>query len=208
MDPKQIVALGYDQLVDRYDRWAQGLASRVRVHYTQLLLDQLRPGAQVLDLGCGTGTLLTQRLAERCNVTGVDLSARLIEQARRHIPHATFIQADMTQLSFPAASFDAVVAFYSLTHLPPEEVPALLQSIAAWLRPDGIFVASLGEHFNPGTVEQDWLGVPMFFAGLAGDVGEQLVREAGLDVVDSRAETEDENGHLVTFRWIVAKKSS
>jgi ubiquinone/menaquinone biosynthesis C-methylase UbiE len=81
MDPKQIVALGYDQLVDRYDRWAQGLASRVREHYTQVLLDQLRPGAHVLDLGCGTGTLLTQRLAERCNVMGVDLSARLISSS-------------------------------------------------------------------------------------------------------------------------------
>jgi ubiquinone/menaquinone biosynthesis C-methylase UbiE len=51
-------------------------------------------------------------------MTGVDISAAQLALARQHVPNATLIQADMMALAFPPASFDAIVALYSLIHLP------------------------------------------------------------------------------------------
>jgi SAM-dependent methyltransferase len=95
-------------------------------------------------------------------VTGVDASLAQIARARRNVPAASFIHADMTRAQFPADTFDAVSAFYSITHVPRDEHAALMQRIATWLRPNGFFVASFGSS------EADWLGewpgTPMFFS--------------------------------------------
>src|SRR5919109_1173881 len=121
-DPRRIVERGYDRIAEEYPDWASRVRVEERARYTQALLDSLPEGAAVLDLGCATGELLTKRLAERFAVTGVDISERQIELAKRRVPKATFVRADMTEIRFPPESFDAVAAFYSLTHLPREEV--------------------------------------------------------------------------------------
>jgi SAM-dependent methyltransferase len=205
-DPKQIVACGYDSLSGRFEAWAAGVRRQERRRYISLLIDGLPEGGRILDLGCNNGALLARRLAGRFRVTGVDISARSVEEARRNIPSATFIRGDMTRITFPTASFDAVAAFYSLIHIPPEELPPLLGSIAAWLRPDGRLVASLGRRPDPGGVQEDFLGVRMYFGGYDGESGERLVERAGLEVVGARAETADEDGRPITFLWIVAEK--
>ena len=92
----------------------------------------------MLELGCGAGVPTTQRLAERFAVTGVDISARQIALARRNVPGATFMHADMTALAFAAETFDAVCAFYAFSHVPREEHAALLRQIAAGCTPSGL----------------------------------------------------------------------
>lgn len=101
MDPKRIVADGYDQIAETFLAWAQRGSSVVRERYLQALRTQLPDGARVLDLGCGAGVPVARRLAERFDVTGVDISRRQIELARENVPNATFIQANMTALAFP-----------------------------------------------------------------------------------------------------------
>jgi imidazolonepropionase-like amidohydrolase len=139
-------------------------------------------------------------------VTGVDISRRQIELARANVPSATFIQADVSALRFPDATFDAVVSFHMLGHLPRDEHGPLYRSIASWLRPGGLFVASTTTFWDYGTVEADWLGAPMYFSGLSSDVGLALMRAAGLEVVSANEETIDEDGQKVTFLWVVARK--
>src|SRR5262245_35818011 len=120
-DPKRIVAEGYDAIAQRYFAWSDLDPSSQRMRYLSRLLELLTPAAEVLELGCGAGIPVTRALAETCLVTGVDISAAQIELARQHVPGATLIHTDMTQLDFPPASFDAVVAFYALIHVPREE---------------------------------------------------------------------------------------
>ena len=67
-----------------------------------------------------------------------------IQRARRLIPAATFLHADITDLTRPAATFDAVVCLYALIHLPLEEHPPLLGRITGWLRPGGWLLATAG----------------------------------------------------------------
>ena len=207
MDPKDIIERGYDRIGAEYERWSAKANDPARERYLRVVLNGLPEGAAVLDLGCGSGKLLTRRLAERFRVTGVDLSSRMVELARRNVPSATFIRADMASVEFPPDHFAGVCAFYSLTHLPPEDLPVLLRKVQGWLKPGGLFVASMGTGEDPGSVENDWVGgVTMYFAGHAAEKNRELVEGAGLRIVSARPEAVREEGGSVTFLWVVAEK--
>jgi SAM-dependent methyltransferase len=179
-----------------------------RIRYTQVIVDALPQGSTVLELGCGAGGVTSQRLAAGFTLTGVDISARQIMLARQRIPHATFMQADMTTLIFPPSSFDGIVAFYSIIHVPREEQPRLLDTIATWLRPGGIFVATLGARSVQAEYEPNWLGAPMYWSSYDTDTNRRMMAATGLRIVEANEEVADEDGELVTFLWVVARKES
>lgn len=206
-DPRQIVAQGYDRIAERYAQWtSHEVVDDVRPRYTTLLLERVPQGAQVLELGCGGGGPTSVQLAERFALTGVDISARQIELARQHLPHATFLHADMTQVDFAPASFDAVAAFYAFLHLPHGELPMLLQKIGQWLRPGGLLVATMAAGADTGTVAPNFLGAPMYFSGYSIEDNRRFLEEAGLRVMSLTEERIFENGLPVGFLWSVAQK--
>jgi SAM-dependent methyltransferase len=204
-EPKRIVADGYDAIAQRYLEWSALRPSAVRLHYLRRAIELIQPGADVLELGCGAGIPMTRALAAQRRVTGVDISATQVELARANVPAATFVQADMTALEFPPASFDAVVAFYSLTHVPRDEQPELLRRISGWLRPGGVFLGSMGADASPDEVEDDWLGVPMFFSHFGARRNRRLVEDAGLVVEEARIRIEPEDRHDARFLWVIAR---
>jgi SAM-dependent methyltransferase len=204
MDPKEVVRKGYDQIARRYLEW--DATSPARIDYLQKLFELLPEDGWVLELGCGSGVPCTQRLAERAHVTAVDISAAQIDLARRLVPTATLIQADMMALAFPAHSFDAVVAFYSVTHLPRNEQPVLLGRIAEWLRPGGHLLLNLGTHDDPGSVEPDWLGAEMYWSGFDVEGNRQMVSQAGFTLQEAEVHDDDEDGTPAPFFWILARK--
>jgi SAM-dependent methyltransferase len=206
IDPKRVVADGYDQIAERYRAWAGDELGGPRARYLAPLWEHVPAGAPVLELGCATGIPVARALAARFVLTGVDLSPRQIALAHQNVPGATFVCADMTTLDPPPDSFAAIVAFYALLHVPRDEHPALLAKIAAWLLPGGLFVATLGTGDDPGTVEPDWLGAPMYFSSHDAATGKRLVTAAGLNLLNADLVTDDEDGRPVTFLWIVAQK--
>jgi SAM-dependent methyltransferase len=203
---KRLVRHSYDRLGRRYREWARGIASTARHAHSNYLLTELPEGSCVLDLGCGDGSLLTQRLTNRFRVVGVDISSIQLAEARANAIDAHFICADMSELTLPDETFHAVTAFYSLSHLPPSELPAVLRSIAGWLRPGGILIASLGCGEQDGAVEPDWIGVPMYFSGHASETNRDLVAQSGLRIEHDSLATDEEYGQAVTFHWIIARK--
>ena len=204
MDPKQIVAAGYDRIAERYLAWSGLRPSPARLHYLARAVELIPAGSRVLELGCGAGLPMTAALADGRDVTGVDLSATQIELARRNVPNATFLQADMTALDFEPATFGAVVAFYSLTHVPREELAGLLARIHGWLRPGGRFIATLGADDEPGDVETDWLGVDMYFSHFGAKANRRLVEAAGFAIDSAEIATEPEDRHDARFLWVIA----
>jgi cyclopropane fatty-acyl-phospholipid synthase-like methyltransferase len=205
MDPKRIVAEGYDAMAERYLAWSDLRPSPTRLRYLALALGLIPPGSEVLELGCGAGIPMTAALADGRTVTGVDISATQLEMARRNVPSAAFIQADMTTIAFEPARFDAVVAFYSLTHVPRDEQGELLERIRGWLRPGGLFLASMGADDEPGDVEADWLGVDMYFSHFGAKANRRLVERAGLIVERAELAVEPEDRHDARFLWVVAR---
>ena len=161
----------------------------------------LPDGAAVLDLGCGAGVPVTRWLAERFVVTGVDLSARQIALARQQVPGATFQQADMTLLDFPAGSFAAVVSFYAIIHVPRTAQAALLGRIARWLQPGGRFLATWAVSDWEGS-DPDWegWGAPMWWSHYDGDTNLALLQAAGFTL--DWAERITQGGE--TWLWVLA----
>jgi len=106
----------------------------------------------VLDVGCGPGNL-TAYLAERgLDVSGVDLSARMIEHARRLHPDQQFAVASATDLNLADSSYGGILGWWSLFNLPRHILPAVLESFARALVPGGHFV--MGTHMGDGDIER------------------------------------------------------
>jgi len=206
MDPKQIVADEYDHLAEQYEEWARDVRVEERAKYTSVLIETLPKWAEVLELGCGSGMLTTQQLAEKFAVTGVDISARQVERAQQNVSTAKFIHADMTKLGFPEESFDAVTAFYSIIHVPRQEQAELLCQIASWLRPGGLLVAAMGAHSSEAYFNGDWLGMPMYWSNFDSETNNRLIQEAGLVIISAIEETADEFDNPITFLWVIAQK--
>jgi SAM-dependent methyltransferase len=103
-------------------------------------------GRRVLDLGCGAGQL-AQYLATRgaADVTGVDVSERMLEVARAQFPHprVTYTRAAIENLAFAPGRFDLIVSVLALHYV--EDYVGLMRRIASWLAPGGVLVYSM-EH--------------------------------------------------------------
>lgn len=202
---KRMVAQAYDALVDDYLVWsAQGGKRDQPDTRLARFMDVLPEGAAVLDLGCGAGIPTTRLLAERFRVTGVDVSAAQLKAARRNVPEARFIQADIATVHLLEESFDGVSALFSIIHVPREEHAALFSRIRAWLRPGGYFLATLGANDGPDWTG-DWLGQPMFFSSYDAPTNRRLLREVGFELlIDEVSEVQEPEGP-VPFLWVLAR---
>jgi SAM-dependent methyltransferase len=206
VDPKRVVAEGYDRLGPAFSGWVAENPKEVRSWFLGEVLTRLGEGSDVLELGCGPGTAAKDLSAGRRYV-GVDLSRVQLSIAQRRVPHVRFIRADFTTMIFRPASFDGVVAFYVFNHVPREELAPTFARIRDWLRPGGRLMLSLGTSDNTGAIEEDFLGIPMFFAGFAPETNERLLRETGLDLELSETREEMEAGYgLARFHWVIARK--
>jgi cyclopropane fatty-acyl-phospholipid synthase-like methyltransferase len=207
-DPKRIVAEGYDRLGPAFSTWVAENPPDVRSWFLHEVLARLAEASDVLELGCGPGTAATELSAGR-RYTGVDLSRVQLAMAHRRVPDAGFVRADFTTTIFRPASFDAVVAFYAVNHVPQEELAPAFGRIRSWLRPGGRLMLSLATSDNAGEIEPDWLGVPMFFSGFAPETNERLLVENGfeLEVSEIREEiTTGPSGGPERFHWVIARK--
>ena len=203
---KELVCAGFDRMHGRYDDWAARDTTR-RQHYLMRAarMGLLKPG-DALDLGCGTGRHATAMLAAAgFRVTGLDMSPRSLDVARRELPSVRFLEGDMAGVNFPAGSFDLVTAFYSIIHLPREEHAEVLRRVAQWLRPGGGLVASLGTSCGDA-YEEDWLGVPMYWSSWDHRTNRRLIADAGLAILVDTVETTLEDDQPVAFQWVIACK--
>lgn len=207
-EPLEIVRAGYDAMADLYRAWADATPDPHRARLVAELDERLDDGSRILDLGCGDGLPSAKYLARRHHVHGVDISAEQLVRARVNIPNATFEQSDVLALDLPAERLDAVTAFYSLTHVPRDLHAGLLARIHGWLRSGGFLLATLSAQGATNGVQDDFLGVPMFFSGFGADTNRELVRAAGFELLTDEVVTLHEPTGDATFLWILATKSA
>lgn len=203
-DPRETVARGYDQIAGRYLAWSTDHS--VRLHWLDILRPSLPPPARVLELGCGAGVPVARWLVDAgYDVTGIDGSAAQIERARETVPEGEFLVADMTTVSLEPASFDGVVATYSIMHVPRDLHAELFGRVHGWLRPGGLLMASLGAGDSPDWTGE-WLGTEMYFSHFDAGTNLRLLDEVGFAVERSEVVTEDDDGGPVSFLWVLAQR--
>ena len=207
---RRTVQRGYDHVAERY------LATKdpedpLTLGALEELARNLSPGAAVLDLGCGAGVPVTRWLVGRgFAVTGVDLSERQLELARRLVPGAAFVRADMSELNFGPETFGAVVASHSIIHVPRAEHPALLAAIHSWLEPGGFFLATMTVTDFEGE-ESNWegWGAVMRWSHYDERANVEMLRRSGFAIVYAEPRTGKGTGDAEeTWLWVLARKSS
>jgi SAM-dependent methyltransferase len=199
-----VVRAGYDSLAERYLAWSAAVVGDPRDRFLADLAARLPSRASVLDLGCGAGVPSTQQLAERFEVTGVDISLEQVRLARSRISNARFICCDLMNLELAAAAFDAITGLYVISHIPREYHAALFGRVARWLKPGGLFLASLGARGCPDWTGE-WQGVQMFFSSHDADTNRRLLAAAGLRPILDEVVTMREPEGDATFLWILAR---
>jgi ubiquinone/menaquinone biosynthesis C-methylase UbiE len=196
-------SVSFDPVADRYDEahiippYAMPVIARGFLH-----LAELPPDGTLLEIGIGTGRIGLPLLAEGANVTGVDISARMVErlyakyeamrQAEpRHIWGSLATQmTDITALPFPSGTFDAAIAVHVL-HLVPEWRRALDEALRV-VKPGGAFLLGQEQRDSDDVhhrVQHAWtaivedLGYPVAYpgAGYSAIVSEARGRGLRLD---------------------------
>ncbi|WP_245568901.1 class I SAM-dependent methyltransferase [Nocardia concava] len=124
------------------ERAALGLfADRVRA----------RGGGPVADVGCGAGRITAYLRQSDVDAFGIDLSPGMIDVARRDYPGVRFEVGSMTDLALEDASMAGLVAWYSLIHIPDDEIGSVFAHFRRVLRPGGPLL--LGFHVGD---ESQW----------------------------------------------------
>jgi len=209
---KSLVQQSYDKIAQEYNDWTSAIESP-RVPKLQDLLNHVPNSSEgaVLELGCGAGIPGTQLLASKFHkVVANDISDAQIHLAKNNLKsdNVEFIAGDMTKLTFAPSNFDAVVAFYSIIHLPREEQLDMFKQISSWLKPGGFLLCNLGTTDDPGK-SVPWLGdAQMFWSGFDADKYHQILAESGFSTTNSEIIPDNEDGKIVPFLWVLAKKST
>lgn len=154
------VRSSYDAVAEQY---AAALGDELdALPFERWLLDRVAAhagGGPVVEVGCGPGHVTAHLADAGADATGLDLSPAMVAEARRRFPDGSYEVGDLRRLMRPttAPGWSVVLAWYSLIHLAPAELPAALEAISRPLAPGGLLVLAL----HAGTEVRhldDWFG--------------------------------------------------
>jgi len=195
------VAAVYEKIAGWFDQTRT--RALIELPYLDHLAGAVEQGACVLDLGCGTGEPILRWLLERgYEVVGVDASAAMIAIARTRFPAARLLVGDMRALPLQR-SFDAIVAWHSLFHLPPDDQRAMFQTFARHLHPGGLLMFTSGS--EAGEVWSENGGEALYHASLAEADYRSLLEAHGFQVLRHAADDPDCGGATL---WIALRLGS
>lgn len=188
----ETVRESYDRVADAYVELAVGRLEAEPWLRAVLaaFAESVRGLGPVLDVGCGPGTVTAHLTELGLDASGVDLSPRMVEHARRQYPDLRFSVASATELDLAPASLGGVLGWWSLFNLPREALPSVLRTFAEALVPGG--QALVGTHVGDSDVPriEGYGGLPVSWtthlyrpetlAGLLVDAGLEVSAELRL----------------------------
>ncbi|WP_420398226.1 class I SAM-dependent methyltransferase [Nioella sp.] len=196
--------MDYNDILPAYDRVAGHWAETRNTSLFELgaLTSALdgQKDATVLDLGCGSGLPIARWFTDqRCAVTGVDGSKRMLDHFRGNLPGARAVLADMRGLSL-GHRFDVIVAWDSFFHLSREDQRAMLPVFATHAAPGARLLLTTGPEDSEamGQVGPE----PVIHVSLSPDVYRALLAAHGFEVLWFRPEDAEFHGHSV---WLAQR---
>lgn len=183
--------VAYDAVAPLYAELFSDVLDRLPLERALLtaFADLVRAGGPVADLGCGPGHLTAHLHALGLDAFGVDLSSEMIALARRAHPGLRFDEGSMTALELEDGVLGGILAFYSVIHTPPAQLPVVFAEFERVLAPGGHLLLGFFAGDEPQPREFDhkvtlaYRWSPDSLADLLGRAGlaevARLVREPG-----------------------------
>jgi SAM-dependent methyltransferase len=163
-------------------------------------VEEAKPAARVLDLGCGSGEpIVPDLLAAGHVVTGVDASPALIAVCRQRFPQQDWIVADMRRLDLDRR-FGAILAWHSLFHLAPDDQASMFPIFALHAAPGAPLMFTSGP--QRGVTIGTWRGEALSHASLDASDYEALLEKNGFLLVDHVVEDVSCGGATI---WIAKR---
>lgn len=203
---KRIVEEGYDRIAEEYAVARRKLGRRDK-KYLDRLLERLPEGSRIMDLGCGSGEPVTKLLAEHHQVVGVDISRRQIQLARENVLNATFFVGDMTEISYPPETFDAIVSLIAIIHVPREEHANLFRRMHTMLKEGGLVLLTLGSDDWVSSPDDRFFGVRMYWSHYDSETSKKMLEKTGFRIIQSSIESEEFHGQYEEHLYLLAEKT-
>ena len=152
------------------ERWAEQISGRV------------------VDAGCGPGHWTDFLHKRGIDISGIDLVPEFIENARIRFPEISFEVSSLRALHIAEGSLDGVLAWYSLIHLPPAELPQVLSELYRVLTSQGHLLLGFFEGESAEPI--DHAVTKAYYWSV--DRMSSLLQDAGFDVI--KVETRQDLG--------------
>jgi SAM-dependent methyltransferase len=164
MDERSLDAIqkSYDSVADEYARhiFSELESKPLDRELLSRFAFELKGKGEICDMGCGPGHVARYLRDRGADVFGLDLSAGMLEEARRLNPDITFREGNMLALDLADASLAGIAAFYAIVHLPREAVADVFREMARVLKPGGLLL--LAFHIGDETLHRDaWWDRPV-----------------------------------------------
>ncbi|MDP2671933.1 MAG: class I SAM-dependent methyltransferase [Candidatus Daviesbacteria bacterium] len=175
-----LVKQGYNKVAKNYSSERDQFKKN---KYLEQLVKLLKPGAIVLDIGCGSGVPVDKYLVDKgFKVTGFDISEKQIELAKQNVPQATLEVKDMSKLKEGEYKVGAVVSFYAIFHTPREQHQELFEKINSFLSQGGYILVTMGAGEWERT-EDDFHGTKMWWSHYGAEKNKEIVENAGFKIL-------------------------
>lgn len=109
--------------------------------FDKYISDFYKANVRILDAGCGSGRILAHLISngvQPSNITGVDISREMLDEAKKKLPEVKLMQADLTEANLPANHFDLITAAMVFHYLDEEGLKRAMANFYKWLKNDGI----------------------------------------------------------------------
>lgn len=170
-------------------------------------LSELPYNPQILDIGCGAGYPFDSYLMSKTNnLTGIDISKKQIERARKNIPQASYVQCDFLKYE-SSCRYDGIVLFYSLFHINRKNHIDVLKRLYNMLDKSGrILMTVRKEDSGPIKYKENFCGQPMLWSYYGWKDFKIMLKKVGFKyyVLGDEKDSGSKESHL----WIVLSKKS
>jgi ubiquinone/menaquinone biosynthesis C-methylase UbiE len=208
MDKKELVRKGYNKAAKKLqDIFGVDKEGSNKLELLSEFISSLPLDGQVLDAGCGNGAY-SRYLSDKFKVTGIDISEKQIELARKNAPKAEFICGDMTKTHFPDDFFQGILAFYSIIHVPRKEHYELLKNFYRILQKEGIALLTFNLHDEPEFYDENFFdeNVKMYWSGYDKETNLKILKKIGFRIIWAKSVKENPDFGESSHLFVLVKK--
>lgn len=202
-DYKDMLVKTYDATVKEYVE--HEFNNKTMEKHFQKFLELIPKKASILDVGCGPGQATKRFASQGHDLTGLDLSEKMIEHARKEVPNAKFLVKDIEEFE-TEEKFDGIWAAFVLIHLPREKHPQAIEKFYEMLKPGGILYLGMIEGQGEKLMQEPYnRKYKQWFVFVTKKEIESLL-EKEFELIEYSVEKYDEEGDLFALSSTFARK--